>query len=85
MNIIEKADKYADGKANEAIKKLLPKLISMAIGMATMTERLKSRQISEIARQPTLISACRAEHFGQKTMRRMMVIFSTFHMKGLNT
>ena len=86
MNIIEKADKYADGKANEAITKAIAQayLDGYRDGYNDREAEIPV-DLSEITRRPTLILACRAEHSGQKTMRRMMVIFSTFHMKGQNT
>ena len=65
MNIIEKADKYADGKANEAITK--------AIAQAYLDGYRDGYNDREKGSQ--------AEHFGQKTMRRMVIIFFIFHMR----
>ena len=84
MNTIEKADKYADGKANEAITKLLPRPISMVIGMATMTEKLKYPQILGTTKLFTLIQVYRVELFGRQIMRKMEKNFSTFLMRELN-
>lgn len=81
MNIIEKADKYADGKANEAITKAIAQAYLDGLGMATMIEKMKFLLISGIIRQPILILDSQVEHFGQKTMRRMVILFSIFHMR----